>query len=67
MLNLYIENGRLVKKLPTLKEIRELTLINFEKLPQTFKSINQYMTLTPELSNRLIKATEELQHRLKKS
>ncbi|MEZ0323648.1 MAG: nicotinate phosphoribosyltransferase [Hydrogenothermaceae bacterium] len=66
MLNLYIENGRLVKKLPTLKEIRELTLINFEKLPQTFKSINQSMTLTPDLSNRLLKATEKFQHRLKK-
>lgn len=66
MLNLYIHNGELIKRLPSLKEIRELSLINFDRLPETFKSLNQYMTLTPELSQRLIKTTEELQQKLRK-
>lgn len=65
LLKLYIENGNLVRRLPSLKEIRELSLINFQKLPETFKSLNQNMTLTPEISQRLVKATEELKSKYK--
>lgn len=65
LLKLYIENGNLVRRLPSLKEIRELSLINFQKLPETFKSLNQNMTLTPEISQRLLKATEELKSKYK--
>lgn len=65
LLKLYIENGNLVRRLPSLKEIRELSLINFQKLPETFKSLNQNMTLTPEISQRLLKATEELKLKYK--
>ncbi|MBX0311354.1 MAG: nicotinate phosphoribosyltransferase [Sulfurihydrogenibium sp.] len=65
MLKLYIENGELVRSLPSLKEIREKTLINFKTVPNTFKSLNQYMTLTPEISQRLLKSAEELKEKLR--
>lgn len=65
LLRPYIENGQLVRRLPSLKEIRELSLINFEKLPETFKSISQNMTLTPEISQRLLKASKEIKLKYK--
>jgi nicotinate phosphoribosyltransferase len=65
MLKLYIENGELVRSLPSLKEIREKALINFKTVPNTFKSLNQYMTLTPEISHRLLKSAEELKEKLR--
>lgn len=60
LLKPYIQNGEPVRRLPSLREIRELAMINFEKLPETFRSITQNMTLTPDISPRLVKATEEL-------
>jgi nicotinate phosphoribosyltransferase len=60
MLKLYIKDGEVVRRSPPLQEIREKTLINFKTLPDTFKSITQYMTLSPEVSQRLLKSTEEL-------
>jgi nicotinate phosphoribosyltransferase len=65
MLKLYIENGKLVRSPPSLKEVREKTLINFKTVPNTFKSLNQYMTLTPEISHRLLKSAEELKEKLR--
>lgn len=65
LLKIYMENGEPVRRLPSLKEIRELAMINFEKLPETFKSITQNMTLTPEISPRLVKATEELKSKFR--
>lgn len=65
MLKLYIEKGELVRNLPSLKEIREKALINFKTLPNTFKSLNQYMTLTPEISHRLLKSAEDLKEKLR--
>ena len=67
MLKIYIQNGQLVKTLPTLKEIREKSLINFKTLPDTFKSIKQYMTITPEISKRLLKSAENLKEDLRRS
>ncbi|MGC9188309.1 MAG: nicotinate phosphoribosyltransferase [Sulfurihydrogenibium sp.] len=60
MLKLYIKDGEVVRRSPPLQEIREKTLINFKTLPDTFKSITQHMTLSPEVSQRLLKSTEEL-------
>ncbi|HEV09226.1 MAG TPA: nicotinate phosphoribosyltransferase [Sulfurihydrogenibium azorense] len=60
MLKLYIKDGEVVRRSPPLQEIREKTLINFKTLPDTFKSITQHMTLSPEISQRLLKSTEEL-------
>lgn len=65
LLKLYMENGQLVRRLPSLREIRETTMANFETLPETFKSITQHMTLTPEISPRLLKATEELKSKFR--
>lgn len=65
MLKLYIENGELVRNLPSLKEIREKALINFKTLPNTFKSLNQYMTFTPEISHRLLRSAEKLKEKLR--
>ncbi|MCX7737938.1 MAG: nicotinate phosphoribosyltransferase [Hydrogenothermaceae bacterium] len=65
LLKLYIENGELVRRLPSLKEIRELSLFNFERIPETFKSLNQHMTLSPEISQGLVKTTEELKSKFK--
>lgn len=66
MLRLYIQNGKLVKSLPSLKEIREKTFINFKTLPSTFKSKNQYMTINPEISPLLIKSAEALKEKIRR-
>ncbi len=60
MLKLYIKDGELVRNSPSIQDIREKTLINFKTLPDTFKSISQHMTINPEISQRLLKSTEEL-------
>lgn len=65
LLKLYIENGELVRRLPSLKEIRELSLFNFGRIPETFKSLNQHMTMSPEISQGLVEAAEELKSKFK--
>ncbi len=66
MLKLYIQNGELVKSLPSLKEIKEKALINFKTLPSTFKSLNQYVTINPEISPFLIKTAEALKEKIRR-
>lgn len=65
MLKLYIKDGELVRNSPSIQDIREKTLINFKTLPDTFKSISQHMTINPEISQRLLKSTEELKKSLR--
>ncbi|WP_297887584.1 nicotinate phosphoribosyltransferase [Sulfurihydrogenibium sp.] len=65
MLKLYIKEGELVRNSPSIQDIREKTLINFKTLPDTFKSISQHMTINPEISQRLLKSTEELKKSLR--
>jgi len=56
LLNLYIKEGRLIKKLPPLKEIREKTVSSLKKLPPSITDINKVEPYIPKVSDRL-KAT----------
>ncbi len=65
MLKLYIKDGELIENTPSLQEIRQKALTNFKTLPDIFKSLTQHKTLSPEISQRLSKSTEELESLLK--
>jgi nicotinate phosphoribosyltransferase len=65
MLKLYIKDGELIENIPSLQEIKQKTLTNFNTIPDILKSLTQHITLLPEISKQLAKSTEELESSLK--
>ncbi len=61
LLHKYIENGKLVKKLPSLKEIKEKAINSFNSLPEEMKNIDTTVHLYPEVSKTIEKTIKELE------
>ena len=60
ILKKFMENGRVIKKLPSLNQIREKAKSSFEKLPDTFKDIEKTIHYIPEVSPEIRKTIETL-------
>ncbi len=60
LLKKYIENGKIVKKIPSLEEIKEKAVSNLEKLPEELKDINKTVHFLPEISEKLKNLVEEI-------
>ncbi|MBK3331491.1 nicotinate phosphoribosyltransferase [Persephonella atlantica] len=61
LLKKYIENGELIKKLPSLKEIKEKAIKSFNSLPEDMKDINRAVHLYPEISETIERTVKELE------
>jgi len=56
----FVKNGELIQRLPSLEEIRRLTLSQLELLPEELKDIKEYKGFLPELSKDIIETVENL-------
>ncbi|WP_457641676.1 nicotinate phosphoribosyltransferase [Persephonella sp.] len=53
LLKKIVENGKIVKELPSLSQIREKALENFKTLPEELKDINKTVHFLPEISEKI--------------
>ncbi len=65
LLKLYIKDGKIVKDLPSLEEIREKSIKNLNKLPENIKDINSKEIFLPEISEKLEKMINQIIGKLK--
>ncbi len=64
LLKEYLVGGKLVRDLPSIKDIRNKTLENLNKLPDNFKDIERIVSYTPEVSKVILETVEKLKKRL---
>ena len=64
LLKEYMKEGKIVKNLPKLEEIKEKAMNNLEKLPEELKDINKTVHFLPEISPKLQKLVNEITGRI---
>ncbi len=64
LLKEYMKEGKIVKNLPKLEEIKEKAINNLEKLPEELKDINKTVHFLPEISPKLQKLVNEIKGRI---
>lgn len=60
LLEKYIENGKQIKKLPNLPEIKDFIASQIKTLPENLKSITKQYQFTPHISQELTKLLEQV-------
>jgi len=64
LLKEYMKEGKIVKNLPKLEEIKEKAINNLEKLPEELKDINKTVHFLPEISPKLQKLVNEIKEKI---
>ncbi len=67
LLKKYMENGKTIENLPSLKVIQEKAIENVKNLPEEFKDITKTVHYIPEISDVIQKTVEELKKEYLKS
>ena len=60
LVNVYIQNGELVKDIPTIDSIREFTINQLKLLPDNLKDIYTYHKFLPEFTPDILNTIEDL-------
>ena len=61
ILKQYIKDGKLIREIPSLTEIREKAINNLNKLPEELKDIEKTVHILPEISPQIEKTMKELE------
>ncbi len=63
LLKKYMENGKVIEKLPSLKEIQRKAISSLEKLPEKYKDIEKTVHYIPEISQSIQETIDKLKEK----